>query len=239
MHEEKSVLELLCGHLGTGGLDAEANENLTTLVRRADQNKSAGGTLWRVVNVPASVWADLKSGQPAVLEPRQYSCWSRERLGVTDVLRNRGLRAETDGLTTLLLRRDVPQEDVALDVEVLAKSLGLPEMGGVSWFQYASREREVIVRNPHGIVRIGPGDVFGAWGVGASDITAVFDPVPGETVFDADEGSDQTIASFDGTCPITGCCVVTTTIGKRLRVVWEPWSGWTYGADPEMGFGPD
>ena len=236
--DEKSVLELLCQHLGTGGMDAGANANLAALVKRAEQSEFLGGTFWRVVNVPASVWENLKSGRSAILEPRQYSCWSRERLGVTDLLRNRGLRAETDGFTTLLLRRDVPQEDVALDVEILAKSLGLPEMGGVSWFQYASREREVIVRNPHDTVRIDPGDVFGAWGVGASDLAAVFDPVPGETVFDADEGADQIIASCYDTCPITGCCVVATTTGKRLRVIWEPWSGWTYGADPEMGFGP-
>lgn len=122
--------------------------------------------------------------------------------------------------------------DVLLDIEAVARDCGLDKAGGLSWFKYASREQEVIVRVPENGVMIRPEHVVGAWGMDAANIDDLFVPTVGEFVWDSEEDG-LIIASYHGRCTETGCHIITTTSGKAMMVIWEAWCGWSWGCAPD------
>lgn len=84
----------------------------------------------------------------------------------------------------LMLRRDFAAEEIAVDIELLARHLGLEREGGGQWFNYVLPEQEVIVRNADHAVKISPRDVARSWH--GDDIGKLWDPAIGETFQDGD-----------------------------------------------------
>ncbi|WP_411839975.1 hypothetical protein [Paracoccus sp. ME4] len=191
----REILEALSAHLGAGRLEASHIEALARLDRICppEGRHPAPLRLFRCLTVGVEDHKKLQRGEDVLLAPRSHDCWSRSDLAIRMLMR---IRAEqhADG-AVLLLRRDFAAEDIAVDVEMLGRHLGMDCGGFCQWTNYVLPEREVIVRNAAGAVTIRPRDVMQSWHGG--DLPKLFEPVIGE-VFQDGMGADRVVEEYVG-----------------------------------------
>ncbi|MBW3243472.1 hypothetical protein KUV57_12430 [Epibacterium sp. DP7N7-1] len=192
MSSRLEILETLSAHLGQGRMDGPAQERLHRLSALLSYHAGGqGGLLWRAIILSGDQADDLRAGRGISLEPRDFECWSRSRGAVRYLLRLRASQAwdqsRQDGsrYMAVLCARPADPADCLIDVEAFYRAEGPQHMTGGSWFYYAGREQEVILRVPGGVPRIDPQDLMEMWDV--SD-PSLYDPEVGDTfLFRGDE----------------------------------------------------
>lgn len=190
------ILEALSAHLGAGRLDASHIEALARLDRICppEGRHPAPLRLYRGLTIGLVDHERLQQGFDVRLSPRSHDCWSRSDLAIRMLLRTRAGQHQEIG-AVLLLRRDFVAEDIAVDVELLGRHLGMDRGGFGQWTNYVAVEQEVVVRNAAGVVTIRPRDVMQCWHV--EDLPEIFEPVIGE-VFQDGVGIDRIVEEFVG-----------------------------------------
>lgn len=190
------LLELLSRHLGAGRLDAKHVEALARLdsLCPPEARHPAPARLYRAVTIGQAQHEKLSRGEDIILDPRGHDCWSRSDLAIRMLMRTRVDQEQSLG-ACLLLRRDFAADEIAIDIELLARHLGMNKGGSTQWFNYVLPEQEIIVRNPEGPVIIRPRDVAQSWC--GDDLAKLWEPAIGEVFLDEDD-VERTVEEFLG-----------------------------------------
>lgn len=222
---DQDIIDFLGMHLGQGEMTEASLENIAQLDALCpDACRGSGGRIFRAVLLDKEEAGRLSSGFSIEMSPRSHTSWSRSEAAVRPLLRTR-LERSPDRAVALLMR-DV--EEVAIDIEMFARHLGLDQSSMGLWLTYAGREQEVILRNPPGPVFIHPHEVVRVYSW--DNIQDLAYPIKGEVFIDH-SSSLQEVEDFEG-MDENGCAMVISG-GRRHRLV-HLGSGWEIGADPYM-----